>query len=279
MASQGESARAYEYELGHSERELKRLRLQAELTDPFTRQYYRDAGIEQGMRVLDVGSGGGDAALVAAELVGEKGQVVGVDIAAAAVAAAQARVGALGKRNISFHHGDLDRLEFAEKFDAAVGRYVLMFNPDPAAMVKSAARLVRPGGVIVFHETDWNGVRSNPVAPMYQQCHDWIVRTFEKVGTNPQMGHHLRSVFVRAGLSAPSMALRALIQGPSERVAYIHMIAELANTLAPVMEEQGVIARGEFDPATFGSRMISEVERLDSVVVGRSEVGAWSRAS
>jgi hypothetical protein len=47
----------------------------------------------------------------------------------------------------------------------------------------------------------------------------------------------------------------------------------------PVMEEQGVIARGEFDPATFGSRMISEVERLDSVVVGRSEVGAWSRVS
>src|ERR1700733_2144352 len=106
MASQGESARAYEYELGHSERELKRLRLQAELTDPFTRQYYRDAGIEQGMRVLDVGSGGGDAALVAAELVGEKGQVVGVDNASAAVAAAQARVAALGKRNISFHHGE-----------------------------------------------------------------------------------------------------------------------------------------------------------------------------
>ncbi len=80
MVSQRDTARAYEYELGHSDRELKRLRLQAELIDPFTRQYYRDAGIEQGMRVLDVGSGGGDAALVAAELVGEAGEVVGVDI-------------------------------------------------------------------------------------------------------------------------------------------------------------------------------------------------------
>src|ERR1700722_10289684 len=104
MASQGESARAYKYELGHSERELKRLRLQAELLDPFTRQYYRDAGIEQGMRVLDIGSGGGAAALVRAEMVGEGGKVVGVDIAPAAVAAAQARVDGLGKRNISFHH-------------------------------------------------------------------------------------------------------------------------------------------------------------------------------
>ena len=92
------------------------------------------------MRVLDVGSGWGDAALVAAELIGEGGEVVGVDIAPAAVAVAQARVKALGKRNVSFRHGGLDRLELAEKFDAAVGRYVLMFNPDPAAMVKSARK-------------------------------------------------------------------------------------------------------------------------------------------
>ena len=126
MASQGGTARAYEYELGHSDRELKRLRLQADLIDPFTREFYRAAGLEQGMRVLDVGSGGGDAALVAAELVGEGGQVVGVDIAPAAVAAAQARVDALGKRNITFLQGHVDRLEFVEKFDAAVGRYVLI---------------------------------------------------------------------------------------------------------------------------------------------------------
>ena len=147
MAGQGESARAHKYELGHSDRELKRLRLQAKLIDPFTRQFYRDAGLEQGMRVLDVGSGGGDAALLAAELVGDRGEVVGVDTAPAAVSAAQARIKALERRNISFRHGDLDRLEFSETFDAAVGRYVLMFNRDPAAMLKSVARFVRPGSV------------------------------------------------------------------------------------------------------------------------------------
>jgi len=85
------------------------------------------------------------------------------------------------------------------------------------------------------------------------------------------MGHHLRSVFVRAGLSAPSMALTALMQGPSERVAYIQMIAELANTLAPVMEEQGVITRGEFDPATFAlSRRIFAAR-----VFWDSKAGTW----
>jgi tRNA A58 N-methylase Trm61 len=70
---------ASEYVLGHSARELERLRRQAELVNPNTRQYLIEAGIAPGMRVLDVGSGAGDVAFLAAELVGPSGQVVGVD--------------------------------------------------------------------------------------------------------------------------------------------------------------------------------------------------------
>jgi ubiquinone/menaquinone biosynthesis C-methylase UbiE len=135
-------ARAHEYELGHSDRELKRLRLQARLVDPLTRQFFANAGLKPGMRVLDVGSGGGDTALLAEEVVSGEGEVVGIDQSPAAVAAAAAekRIAAAGKRNISFRHGELDRLELGEPFDAAVGRYVLMFNPDPAAMLRSVAQ-------------------------------------------------------------------------------------------------------------------------------------------
>jgi hypothetical protein len=91
------------------------------------------------------------------------------------------------------------------------------------------------------------------------------------------MGQHLRSVFVRAGILPPSMALRALIQGPSEGVAYVDLIAELGITMATAMEEQGVIERGAIDPSTFRQKMPAEVKRLDSVIVGRSEIGAWTR--
>jgi ubiquinone/menaquinone biosynthesis C-methylase UbiE len=106
MTSREDDGRAHEYELGHSDRELKRLRLQAQLVDPITRQFFHDAGLEPGMRVLDVGSGGGDTALLAAELVGDDGEVLGVDISPVAVAAAQNRMKALGKGNISFRQGD-----------------------------------------------------------------------------------------------------------------------------------------------------------------------------
>jgi len=76
------------------------------------------------------------------------------------------------------------------------------------------------------------------------------------------MGQDLHSAFVRAGIPAPSMALRALIGGPCDDLSYVDLIAELGITMAPVMEEQGVISRGEIDPATFRENMLAEVQRL-----------------
>ena len=50
------------YVLGHSDREIERLKTQAQLIDPITRRFFEEAGISRGMRVLDVGSGAGDVA-------------------------------------------------------------------------------------------------------------------------------------------------------------------------------------------------------------------------
>src|SRR4030095_7959316 len=77
------------YVLGHSDRELERLRVQARLIDPITLRFMREGGVGPGMRVLDVGSGAGDVAFLAAELVGDAGEVVGVDRAATALAVAR----------------------------------------------------------------------------------------------------------------------------------------------------------------------------------------------
>ena len=277
MTSRRDSARTHEYELGHSDSELKRLATQARLVDPFTREFFRDGGLASGMRVLDVGSGAGDTALLTADIVGSAGEVVGIDRSPHAVSAAQDRVMALHRRNISFREATVDTLDPVETFDAVVGRYVLMFNSDPAAMLKAAARHVRPGGVIVFHEVDWHGYRSHPASPAYEKCGDWIVRTFQKVGTNPFMGRDLYSAFLLAGVPAPTMALRALIAGDSRRANTVDLIADLAITMAPVMEEHGVVGAGEIDPEAFKKRVVEEVNRLGSVVVGRSEIGAWAR--
>ena len=162
MTSRADDTRAHEYELGHSGRELTRLQVQAQLVDPITRQFFHDAGLERGMRALDVGSGGGDTALLAAELVGDGGEVLGVDTSPVAVAAAQNRMSALGKRNISFRQGDPAAVEIAGKFDAVVGRYVL----DVQSRSRGDAEIARSAFAAGRRDCiSRNGLERDPVSP------------------------------------------------------------------------------------------------------------------
>lgn len=68
-----------DYVLGSTDAEHERLTRQAKTLDPYTERLFRDAGLGPGQRVLDVGCGVGDVALLAASLVGETGHVIGVD--------------------------------------------------------------------------------------------------------------------------------------------------------------------------------------------------------
>src|SRR5215813_12034356 len=107
---------AASYVLGHSDRELERLRLQAKLVDPITRQFLIEAGIGEGMRVLDIGSGGGDVSFLAASLVGASGQVVGVDRSSTAIARAQSRARQQAYANVTFHQSELAAMAFDRDF-------------------------------------------------------------------------------------------------------------------------------------------------------------------
>jgi ubiquinone/menaquinone biosynthesis C-methylase UbiE len=93
------------YVLGHTDAELKRLATQALLIDPITRRFLVSAGIKKGMRILDVGSGAGDVAILLAGLVGPKGEIVGTDLALTAIEAAERRVKTSSLANVTFRHG------------------------------------------------------------------------------------------------------------------------------------------------------------------------------
>jgi ubiquinone/menaquinone biosynthesis C-methylase UbiE len=163
-----------DYVLGHSEAELKRLASQARVIDPITKRFFQSAEIGEGMRILDVGSGAGDVAMLVALLVGPDGTIVGTDPEPAAIAAAQYRIKAAVLSNVVFRQGDPAEMTFDQPFDAVVGRYVLQFMADPAASLARLAKHLRPGGVIVFHELDWSGARSMPTGPTFDLVCRWI---------------------------------------------------------------------------------------------------------
>jgi ubiquinone/menaquinone biosynthesis C-methylase UbiE len=265
------------YVLGHADRELSRLTMQARLVEAATRQFFQEAGIEAGMRVLDIGSGAGDVAFLAAEFVGSSGAVIGTDKAAAAVGAATRRAKEKGVINVDFREGDASDLKFDGYFDAVVGRYVLLFQADPAALLRGLARQVRPGGLLVFHEPDWIGARSIPPAPTYDRCCEWIKAAFDRAGTDTNMAGRLFTTFVRAGLAAPSMRMQTFIGGPAASADFLKAVAELTGTLVPTMERLGIASKSEVGLETLGERLVQEARLNGSVIVGRSEIGAWVR--
>ena len=265
------------YALGHSDKELERLGKQARLVGPITRRFFEAAGIAPGMRVLDIGSGAGDVAFLAAELVGAGGEVVGADRSADAVARARQRAAARSLRQVSFREGDPAAMAFDRPFDAVVGRYVLLYQPDPAAMLRKLANDLRPGGILVFHEPDWYGVRSIPVSPLYHRCSDWIVETLLRSGASSHSGLGMHHAFVGAGLPAPTMRLDALVGGGANAADLLHLNADIVASLLPEMERLGIATAAEVQIETLAERMIAEAVAANALLVGRYEVGAWAR--
>jgi SAM-dependent methyltransferase len=267
-----------EYLLGHSASETQRLVEQAELLAPITRRILLEAGIKPGMRVLDVGTGMGDVALLAAELVGTEGSVVGVDTSPAVIRAATERL-ASTRQNISFVACDPLELPFNPPFDAIVGRYVLMFLREPDVMLSALRGKLRIGGCIAFHELDWSGARSNPVAPTYDRCCRWAIEALRLGGAEPNMGSRLYGTVVRAGYAPPQMHLESIIGGSNDPSG---AVSALFRTLFPeafveTLEQHGVVTAAAIDSKTLPDRMSAEIASLGSVIVGRSEIGVWAR--
>lgn len=143
------------YVLGDTGSEHERLIRQAAIFEPFTERLFRDAGIGSGQRVLDVGSGVGDVAMLAAKVVGSTGEVVGVERDATTLARARSRVAEAGLSNLSFAESDIGDITSDKPFDAVVGRFIIEFLPDPVAVVRSLSALIRPGGLMVFQDASW----------------------------------------------------------------------------------------------------------------------------
>jgi SAM-dependent methyltransferase len=264
------------YALGHSERELARLQAQERLIGPVTRRFFRAAGIEAGMRVLDVGSGAGDTAFAVAELVGESGEVIGTDRAPAAIAAASRRARDLGLENVTFREGDPAEKAFERPFDAVVGRYVLLFQADPGAMVRGLLKRLRPGGVIAFHEPDLTCARSSPPAPTYDRFVRWLYDVFRLVDSEANMAGRLYRAFTSAGL-APTMRMETVIGGGAGCKDWLEAATALLGSMLPTVEQLGVATAAEVEIDTLAERMLREVTANGSLVLGRSEIAAWSR--
>jgi SAM-dependent methyltransferase len=188
------------YALGNTDEEHERLIKQSVRFLPFTERLFRDAGVGPGQRVLELGSGMGDVAMLVARLIGPSGEVVGVERDARSIARAQRRLREAGIGNVTFVQCDASELPRERPFDAAVGRLILQYLPDPGAVMRSVSQLVRRGGAIAFQEPSFKPYFALcSEMPLWSACGSLAVAAFQGAGANAEMGPELPGVFERAG--------------------------------------------------------------------------------
>ena len=276
------------YILGRSDRETRRLILQHQVYGPITRRFFQAAGIGTGMKVLDLGSGAGDVAMLVAEMVGPAGQVIGVDMNAEILETARARAQAAGWTNVTFQAGDVREIALDSDFDAVVGRWVLMYMPEPAQLLRQVATRLKPGGIVAFHENDFTYPPTTfPLTTLSEELLKWGVPPVDDAmrrwtstapfqGAESQMGTKLFRAYVQAGLPGPQLIVEAAAGGGPNWPGY-ELFAETMRSLLPMLEKTGRVNAKAVDLDTLAERMRKTVTENHGLQMMPLMFGAWSR--
>ena len=265
------------YALGNTQSEDERLAWQAERFDPLTERFFHEAGIAAGQRVLDLGSGAGHVAMLTAKIVGPRGEVIGVERSADSIARAKARAAEAGFRNVTFTQADVRDIPRSKPFDAAVGRFILMFLTDPVQVVRLLSQLVRPGGVVAFQEVSWAAfLERSADLPLCFASAMMIHETFRRTGANTEMGPALPSVFRDAGLPVPTLTSTMLLGNAPDLTRWL---VDILNVLEPQMRDLGISRTHVGDMDTLSTRLEAELSSANGTVGGPDLVGGWAKVA
>jgi ubiquinone/menaquinone biosynthesis C-methylase UbiE len=231
---------------------------------PFFAEIKRDSyallGAAPGRRVLDVGCGLGDNAAALATLVAPGGSVVGVDGSRAMIEAARGRHGEI--EGLSFEVADAAALPFDDtSFDACRVDRVLQHVADPSPAVLEMARVLRPGGVLVAFDNDWETLT---VSPGDRPLTRAVLNAWCDRFPSGWIGRQLIPLFLHAGLLDVASSPRTLILRDLTLADRLYCFFATADRLASA----GVLRLDDAAPWSDGLRVADAAGRFFSSYTG-----------
>jgi SAM-dependent methyltransferase len=248
---------------------------EAAFAQPLTEELLTCAGISPGMRVLVLGRGIADVALLVAERVGPCGTVIASHEDPAVVAEARRRAADECFDRVMFHNEPFEGMRLDALADAVVGRFVLMHERDPAAAIRRAANLVHDGGRILFQEWQYDSVLRPatsdwPCVPLYRQFAQRSIGALRGRGAHVDMGFRLINTFTEAGLAVPEVRSEMCVVGGPGSLGYAFFEDALRELLPAIDAREAALLDG------FAQRLERETGDAGGHVFLPMQVGAWT---
>jgi ubiquinone/menaquinone biosynthesis C-methylase UbiE len=151
------------------------------------------AQLSQGQKILDIATGTGMVAIEAAQIVGNEGQVIGIDISTGMIEQARQKVVSLGLCNIEFQIADAESLNFPlNTFDYIFCSSALIWMSDLLGALRLWHRFLKPSGVLGFHAFADTAFVGGTVAQRVLEQYDVSLLFSKPTGTVEKCNHLLR---------------------------------------------------------------------------------------
>jgi SAM-dependent methyltransferase len=222
----------------------ERLRVLSRVLQPTTKGLFERLELVAGIACLDFGCGGGDVTFELANRIGPEGRVVGMDVDDVKIELARREAASRGLDYVEFHRADINECEMEPAFDLVYSRFLLTHLPDPSAALAKMHRALRPGGLLVIEDVDFDGHFSHPECDAFRH----YVRLYSDVarrrGADANIGRRLPELLSDAGFERVQMS----IAQPAGTHGEVKLISPLTmEFIAESILAEGLADRREID--------------------------------
>jgi SAM-dependent methyltransferase len=231
------------YVLGNRKEEIERLDIQASFFEPFSRSALLQAGIRNGMKCADVGSGSGSVTRLMAKMVGPNGRVTGFDVDDNYLQYCRS-INTFS--NVDFVHQDITQNK-AGGFDIAFSRFMFVHLKEPQKAIKAMKEMVKEGCNVVIQELDHSpdSWMSHPHEDCVDMLREAFVTLVRKSGGDPLAGRKLYKMAVAESLDATVECYAPCLMMGSE--PHCTLGWRIADSLKPMILQHGLMKESEYD--------------------------------
>ena len=180
-----------------------------------------------------------------ARWVSPSGSAVGIDMDSVKLDLATKTARDRGITNVVFRQMYVDDWNEPNAYDTCYSRFLLQHLKQPREVLRRMWSSLRPGGLLMVEDVDWEGISSDPLNPGIELLRDRYIQLLEHRGTDPRIGRRLFRQLAQLGIPDPQVALvNSLYQNEGKRLPQLTLEAT-----ADAMVAEGVATKLEIRSA------------------------------